>query len=389
MTAPAPTLAADGSSAITVQDAQAAGARLLWRDEVAHMVPRAGLHLTDLRRPESPEFEDTTRSEWITRIARRYDAPVTARDDCLFEGQGYAMYRGQIWSDATAIDHTFHPRLRDKLPLEHEGMTRLLGKNAQDAPEGSAMYFQKPGTGNYFHWMIECLPRLHLLNDPQLAARVDHILLHFTQMPGFVTDSINEFFPHLMDRLLQVSKALVRPDRLCFLTSGPRVQGTPIETRITSASAQFLSGLERPDQRGETVIVISRANASNRRLVNEQALIDHLSARFPVKVMIGDQLGVADQRRIMGAARAVVGVHGAGLTNVMFAPRGARLIELTSGQYVNRTASFHDTALVCGVTPHLVLAEEHGDRTEVVKNVGNDLWMDPAGFDRISQLIAD
>lgn len=140
---------------------------------------------------------------------------------------------------------------------------------------------------------------------------------------------------------------------------------------------------------GEKVIVISRANASNRRLVNEQALIDHLSARFPVQVMIGDRLSVAQQREVMAGARAVVGVHGAGLTNTVFAPQGARLIEITSGQYVNRTASFHDAALVCGILPLLVLAEEHGDRTEVVANVGNDLYLDPAGFDAICAMIAD
>lgn len=246
-----------------------------------------------------------------------------------------------------------------------------------------------PGTGNYFHWMIECLPRLVLLDDPAIAAQIDRLLLHFGQIPGFVTDSIGHLFPHLSDQLLPSSKAMVRPDRLCFLTSGPRDPDTEVETRITTTSARFLSELSRPDVPGEKVIVISRANASNRRLVNEQALIDHLWARFPVQVMIGDRLSVAQQREVMAGARAVVGVHGAGLTNTVFAPQGARLIEITSGQYVNRTASLHDAALVCGILPLLVLAEEHGDRTEVVANVGNDLYLDPAGFDAICAMIAD
>ncbi|MFN3525537.1 MAG: glycosyltransferase family 61 protein [Paracoccus sp. (in: a-proteobacteria)] len=374
---------------IAVQEAAETRARLIWRDEADRQVPRAGLHLTDLRRPEAPECADEGRAKWIVKVARRYDGPVMARDDCLYEGTGFAMYRGQIWSGATAVNHSFHPKLRDKLPAEHAGMTRLAEKGILDAPEGSAMYFQKPGTGNYFHWMIECLPRLVLLDDPAIAAQIDRLLLHFGQMPGFVTDSIGHLFPHLAGRVLPSSRAMVRPDRLCFLTSGPRDPDTEVETRITTTSARFLSELSRPDVPGEKVIVISRANASNRRLVNEQALIDHLSARFPVQVMIGDRLTVAQQRAVMAGARAVVGVHGAGLTNTIFAPQGAQLIEITSGQYVNRTASFHDAALVCGILPLLVLAEEHGDRKEVVANVGNDLYLDPAGFDAICAMIAD
>ncbi|MFD1483494.1 glycosyltransferase family 61 protein [Paracoccus nototheniae] len=388
MTSPTPVPARKDAQEIWVKDAKKAGANLLWRSEKAYNLPLSGLRLIDLRRPGLEECKDPKRTEMITNVKSRYDTPVTARDDRLFEGQGFRVYRGQIWSGRSIIDHTFYHGLRGKFADQYDMMSSFERRSSIEKIDGSAMFIQKPGSGNYFHWMIECLPRLKVLDDVDLLKRVDRLLLHLNPVPNHVKESIHYFFPDMIERLHPYRNMLAIPEKLLFFTAGPRKEGMKPETRISSTSAKFLSELDRPDRPGENIIFISRANASNRRLVNEQDLIEFLSSRFPVKVMIGDKLSVADQRKIMASARAIVGVHGAGLTNLIFAPRGARLIELTQGQYLNRTASFHDSALICGIEPHLVLAEEHGERTEVVKNVGNDLWLDPAAFEKISEIIS-
>lgn len=374
---------------ITVSEALEAGAQLIWRDPQDRHVPRAGIALSDLRRPDIAECRNPERDRAIAEEVAPFAQPVPARDDQMHAGDDFVMYRGQIWTGNTAIEHAFHPNIRDTLPAEHARILRLTERGVMDAPKGALLYFQKPGTANYFHWMVECLPRLSLLDDAQVAAQVDGLILHFGQVPGFVIPSLREFFPRLVDRAFVMGKPLVRPDRLCFMTSGPRDPAHPPETRISTSAIRFFGNLPRGDRPGGRVIFISRANAGNRRLINEDQLIAYLSARFDLQVMIGDRLSVSDQRRVMADARAVVGVHGAGLSNVVFAPQGARLIEITSGQYVGRTASFHDASLICGITPLLALVEEHGNRTEVVKNIGNDLFLHPSRFAGIAAMIAD
>ncbi|CAM3316273.1 glycosyltransferase family 61 protein [Paracoccus nototheniae] len=374
---------------VNVRSARQAGARLLWRDPQDRQVPRAGLALVDLRRPGIAEYANPQHSRAIAEVAQLYTQPVPARDDQMHTGDGFVMYRGQIWTGNTAIEHAFHPNIRDTLPAEHARILRLTERKVMETPAGGLLYFQKPGTANYFHWMVECLPRLSLMDDAQLDAQVDRLILHFGQLPGFVMPSLQAFFPRLVDRTFVTGKPLVRPDRLCFMTSGLRDPTREPETRISTSAIRFLGNLARGDRPGGQVIFVSRANAGNRRLINEDQLIAYLAARFDLQVMIGDRLSVAEQRQVMAQARAVVGVHGAGLSNVVFAPQGARLIEITSGQYVSRTASFHDTSLICGVTPRLALVEEHGDRTTVVANVGNDLYLHPSRFGRIAAMIAD
>jgi capsular polysaccharide biosynthesis protein len=166
--------------------------------------------------------------------------------------------------------------------------------------------------GSYYHWMIECLPRL-------LVARPNTLLLprQYQRYP-FVPFSL-QAFPEI-GRVGWIGlRHKVRVGRLMFLG---RREAQDEELRVVSDRVTSLvsgSGGKR--------VYLSRRHASRRRLVNEQAVLKVLQP-LGFETVIIDPSDPAGQVRAVRDADYLVGVHGAELTNLMFLKGGARVLEL-------------------------------------------------------------
>src|SRR5207244_2202402 len=79
---------------------------------------------------------------------------------------------------------------------------------------------------------------------------------------------------------------------------------------------------------GSLKVYVSRSDAEHRRLTNEADLIRMLTEQGFTVVSPG-QLSFAAQVELFARARVIVGVHGAGLTNLIWAPRNCTVIELS------------------------------------------------------------
>jgi hypothetical protein len=74
-------------------------------------------------------------------------------------------------------------------------------------------------------------------------------------------------------------------------------------------------------------IFISRGDTTGRRILNT-AEVDAVLERFGFERHELGSLPLSAQIALLGQATHVVGVHGAGLANILFAPRGARVLEI-------------------------------------------------------------
>ena len=77
----------------------------------------------------------------------------------------------------------------------------------------------------------------------------------------------------------------------------------------------------------------SRADAKYRRIENEGELWEALRGLGFERVEAAG-MAVSEQARLFAGAEVVVGAHGANLTNVVFCPTGAHVIELFPPTYV-------------------------------------------------------
>jgi hypothetical protein len=80
----------------------------------------------------------------------------------------------------------------------------------------------------------------------------------------------------------------------------------------------------------ETVdrIYISRRNAATRQLLNEEVVLEMLVSDFGFHAVENESLDLFGQMRAFKGASVVMGPHGAGLTNMVFADKPGILIEM-------------------------------------------------------------
>ena len=116
--------------------------------------------------------------------------------------------------------------------------------------------------------------------------------------------------------------------------------------RRTLGAAVLGTGRADSPTQSPTHLFIRRGNTQQRRLLNEDDAIAALAPLGFVGVTL-DQLGVAEQIRLIANARAIVAPHGAALTNTVFCEPGTQILELFASVY--RDTSFAAIARHCNL----------------------------------------
>jgi capsular polysaccharide biosynthesis protein/Tfp pilus assembly protein PilF len=189
-------------------------------------------------------------------------------------------------------------------------------------------------SANYYHWLIDDLPNFGLLKQRNLPGPIlfgHHITgFHFESLAKIGLDP---------DRLHYVEFLTRRPVRDLTVFHRPQIK-MPISQlmsgvvpAITYRRAEWLrSAFGGPEQKtGDKRIYISRAGTPHRSLSNEPQVLDMLKQRGFDCYPLGS-MSLADQAALFSQAEIAIGPHGAGFTNMVFAPRGAKILELIPNQ---------------------------------------------------------
>ena len=219
-------------------------------------------------------------------------------------------------------DHYLLHRRRFRIPQHRRGTALLLGAANSD---------------NYYHWLLESLPRWKILQDAGYTD-YDYVLLHSKpyrfqdetldrlNVPGEKRLRCNKNFMHQFDRLV--------------------VPAMPFPLwQVTPWACEWVRALFPQRGGGPERIYLSRRDAARRRLVNEAEMEARLEKMGFVCVQ-PEKMSVAKQATLFSAAKWVVAPHGAGLANLVFAPSGARVVELFHPEH--QTPCFKYLALARG-----------------------------------------
>jgi len=181
-------------------------------------------------------------------------------------------------------------------------------------------------TDNYAHWLVDGLPRLATVepDEPDLRILIQKAAKPYHReslhMLGFQDDQIIEAVPGYTlyaERLRLVNAAkqmmIPRADYLAWLR----------ERLLCAAGVSQMGGTRR--------LYVTR-EGSWRHIANEAELAPVL-AQYGFEIVRAQDLSMRDQIRLFAQAQIVMGPHGAGLFNALFAPRGGLLIELINPHY--------------------------------------------------------
>jgi len=178
------------------------------------------------------------------------------------------------------------------------------------------------GDLNYYHFLVDVLPRLAVLDAAGVAP----------PQRWYVPASTG-FQRELLDLAGVPESARIDADAVPHVRAETLVVPSPPSMTVINPpwvtgylrSLLLPAGLRRVPGRG--VYVTRGASANNRTVTNEAELLPALTARGFVPVEPG-AMTVSEQIRTFAEADVVVAPHGAALANLVFASPGATVVEL-------------------------------------------------------------
>lgn len=195
--------------------------------------------------------------------------------------------------------------------------------------KGSVAVIAQSGSGNYYHWMTEILPRVALLEQENIS--YDYIYvpeLKYTFQKdslyalGITTDQILEG----NDETCIEPDLLIIPSVPSFSTVSPYwvikfLRDSFLNNHVnTQINTQKCSNFNK--------IFISRKNAPLRKIANELTFVNLLKDTYGIQPIILEDYSIQEQAQIFAHADLIIAAHGAGLTNLLFARPGTMVIEI-------------------------------------------------------------
>ncbi|WP_179213548.1 glycosyltransferase family 61 protein [Halorubrum vacuolatum] len=166
---------------------------------------------------------------------------------------------------------------------------------------------------NYYHWLVETVPRIRYARAYENRTDDEVTYLLRSDAPPYVDETLNLLgIPE--NKVERATGSIYRGSRVVVPAFPAR---TASDYRwIRNAILEKVAASDTVMTGGKNVY-ISRANAIERRIVNEGAVIDSLST-FGFEPYLLEERSVAENVRLFHEADAVIGVHGAGLTDLIY-----------------------------------------------------------------------
>lgn len=199
----------------------------------------------------------------------------------------------------------------------------------------------------YFHWVTEVLPQLiaAVRSNPNCKILVPYE--RFT----FIDECLSLL--NFEDKRIVASQFPVIAEEV-FLLEMNQVEGFLHPFDLGTLRSEFISKEPTIDAR-ERRLYISRRKNRKRRFAGESLLENYLVGEGFEVVHLQD-IGFPEQIALMQQAQIVVGMHGAGLTNIIWAKAPLSVVEIFPGGYLNDCYS--RLALSLGFDYRFVLASE-------------------------------
>ena len=195
----------------------------------------------------------------------------------------------------------------------------------------SAVVLDGPYSTNYYHWFRNYVPRLEGLSQ----LHMDPAIIIPRNPPAWLTESL---------KLLNADRyeIIERPTSPFLVGKYVNVQSRfesrshesalPGHKALSASSYRWISDrmkctvTDGEDSSNGTRIYISRSDASERRTLNEEGVMSTLG-EYEFERYVLSELSLQEQIKLFDGADAIIGAHGAGLFNMIFA-QNATVIEL-------------------------------------------------------------
>jgi capsular polysaccharide biosynthesis protein len=264
-------------------------------------------------------------------VKRKLPVNLKPEDQSLFESslmvafeRLFPVHLKNVWILQDAVFspgefkfYTSHTHIENLGPLQFAKRAALCSTKAwRKIPKGT--WIIDEWSANYFHWMTDCLPRIWegLERDPQSPI----ILPESFRSLSYVVQSL-ELLPVQVEYFK--SRENLRVDTL-ILTA--RTATFPnFNPPLIQKTREILA--LKPTQTPSKKVYVSRKLAPKRKAHNELE-VELLLRKRGFDIIHAEQLSVKQQLDLMAKTKLLVCLHGAALTNMLFLPPEAKVLEL-------------------------------------------------------------
>ncbi|MGC4074379.1 MAG: glycosyltransferase family 61 protein [Nibricoccus sp.] len=198
---------------------------------------------------------------------------------------------------------------------------------------------------NYCHFLLEALPRLELF----LRAGFTFDDVDWVLVPDFIGSARESFFQALglpENKIVRLAPGRQYAFDLLYQPSFPGRESFIPPWVVEFYRERLLKPLNLPQEKRRRLYVSRR----QRGISNDDAVWVLLQSRGFIRL---EPATWQENIHAFASAEAVVGPHGAGLSNVVFCPPGAHLIELIPGD--RPFPYFYSAACAAGMSYHALL----------------------------------
>ena len=178
----------------------------------------------------------------------------------------------------------------------------------------------------YFHWLAETLPRIYLLT--LLPFKNPKVVLPGPMMKDqpYIIESLNLLFPSIDFSFTQNQNMLKLKELTWISRMGSLCQFNPL---LMTSFREFIRGkiaiddVVYPKKR----LYISRRNSTLRKCSNEDE-VECLVKKFGFEIICFEDYSFEEKIKICSQSEIAIGMHGAGLTHMIFLPDDSFILDL-------------------------------------------------------------
>jgi hypothetical protein len=176
--------------------------------------------------------------------------------------------------------------------------------------------------GNYYHWLLDLLPRVLLLK---------HATQNFSNYDALLLNGSRANYEQETLTALEVP-----PEKIRFVDSRDRFQIASavfpsLDTNVVAPwkirGLRELVSSDKPNQHRR--LYLSRARAAVRRIANEEEISEALR-QHDFEILEAETLSFREQADLFANASVIVAPHGAALANTVFCRPGTRVVEIST-----------------------------------------------------------
>lgn len=182
---------------------------------------------------------------------------------------------------------------------------------------------------NYYHWMMEELPRFYLLGAYQEP--IDYYISNYTRRP-FQQETLERLGIPIHSIIKSSNVYAIQAAKLVVPYSPAYDSGYVSKWTCDFLNRLFSPALQIDERKYHKRIYIARGNAKNRKVVNEEEVVEYLIGSG-FEIIHLERYSVREQAAIFYNAEVIIGPHGAGLTNLVFCRKHTKVLEIFSPMY--------------------------------------------------------